>query len=343
MKSLLYVDESFHSKTRSTDFLVQLFKERFVVDTAWIRDGNWRERNLEERISRGKYDSVVFFQTYPFSRLNRLECKNVTYVPMYDSVSLDDRSFWRNLSGIKIVCFSRKMASRVAAIGLENLSVQYFPEPMKQERLEPHPTDGLFFWQRRPDIDWKMVKLLVGAGTVGPVHIHRAMDPNQEYVAPSEVEEKAYNIRYSHWFETPQDYLNALAKYKYFVAPRRKEGIGNSFLEAMAMGRVVIAAKDSTMDEYLVDGVTGYLFDPDNPSMIDISQASRIGTQAAASIADGWKHWQERRYSILDFVEAQPRAHFHFTRRSRRIKLVRLARRIAWGLMPYGLVKLLQK
>ncbi len=50
-----------------------------------------------------------------------------------------------------------------------------------------------------------------------------------------------------------------------------------SFLEAMAMGKAVVAADNPTMNEYLTHNVNGYLFNPEDPRPIILDALSGHG------------------------------------------------------------------
>lgn len=73
-----------------------------------------------------------------------------------------------------------------------------------------------------------------------------------------------------------QQYIQKSALY---FAPRKYEGIGMSFLEAMASGRCVIAPDYPTMNEYIKNGETGYLYNFKRPQKIkfdDIKNSKKI-------------------------------------------------------------------
>jgi glycosyltransferase involved in cell wall biosynthesis len=56
-----------------------------------------------------------------------------------------------------------------------------------------------------------------------------------------------------------------------YIAPRKLEGIGISFLETMVMGKAVIAQDAPTMNEYIENGINVYLVDFNKPEPIDLS------------------------------------------------------------------------
>jgi len=54
-----------------------------------------------------------------------------------------------------------------------------------------------------------------------------------------------------------------------FVLPSINEGISNTILEAMATGRPVVAGRVGGNPELVVDGLTGALYDSDDPSGLE--------------------------------------------------------------------------
>ena len=53
-----------------------------------------------------------------------------------------------------------------------------------------------------------------------------------------------------------------------FVRPSRSEGMGNSFIEAMAAGLPVIGTQEGGIVDFLFDGETGWVVDKDSPEQI---------------------------------------------------------------------------
>jgi len=303
MKRLLYIGHSYHVKTNSTGFLLDLLRTRFSVDV--MTDDAWAggERPDVATINAGNYDAVVFFQLIPRAELARIKCDNITFCPMYDGCDINDYEYWYDVRRCKILNFSRLVHDTLAKYGMNQHLTQYYPEP-KHSVTSGADVDGAFFWQRREAINWATIKSLIGNESIGPIHIHRAVDPGESFMSPTSFEELRYGITYSDWFETREEYLAKVLSRKLYFSPRPREGIGLSFLEAMALGRAVVAPNCATMNEYIRDGENGYLYDVDNPSMLDLSARNKVCEAAKDSVADGRRKWEAGIQGLLDFVDA---------------------------------------
>jgi glycosyltransferase involved in cell wall biosynthesis len=66
----------------------------------------------------------------------------------------------------------------------------------------------------------------------------------------------------------PNEVSNYLAQADVFVRPSRSEGLGNSFLEAMAAGVPVVGTPVGGIPDFLTDGVTGWFCEADNPKSV---------------------------------------------------------------------------
>ncbi len=88
-----------------------------------------------------------------------------------------------------------------------------------------------------------------------------------------------------------------------YIAPRLFEGIGFSFLEAMSMGKAVIAADHPTMNEYIIHGVNGYLFSEHAPAPLDLSHVSAVCKNAFYGVLAGRRQWLSGKKGIPDWIE----------------------------------------
>lgn len=298
---VLFVDHRYHAKTGSSLFLVDLLKKQFDV-TVLYEDSLPPGKPLTS-VSLGvdSFDAVMVFQIGIGDLGRRIRHRNLTFVPMYDSIDLDDIDMWRRLEGVKIISLCNALQRKAAAHNGNSLYVQYYPEN-KSTGIPKKTGSGVFFWPRNRGVGWKDVKQLLGNYQSGFVHLHKAMDPGQRVEYPTEIENRAYNISYSSWFPKHSDYLGLLSRFTFYVAPRLREGIGVSFLEAMSQGCVVIAADRPTMNEYIQDGKNGFLYDPERPSMLDFSNVLRLSQNAMDSSADGRERWRESEKELIDFV-----------------------------------------
>jgi glycosyltransferase involved in cell wall biosynthesis len=266
-KKIAFIDHSFHQKTRSSDFFLECLKDRYDVDVYY--DTYWRDRVRlgVERLNAQKYDTVIFWQAhYDTAWLQRLECRNIVYIPMYDEVVLNTVTpfYWKQFSGVKFVSFSKTLHAYLQSKGLDSCAIRYFPEPIRpKENADPRPLTA-FFWYRVEAIGWETVKNLLGTYRFKTFYIRNHPDPNQKAMEISQEDIERYNIVFVDWFDTHEEYLRLLRSVDVYFAPRQYEGIGLTFLEAMRYGIFVVAPDKPTMNEYIVHGKNGFLYGKDD-------------------------------------------------------------------------------
>jgi glycosyltransferase involved in cell wall biosynthesis len=248
------------------------------------------------------YLGVIFLQSLPpVETLNKLRNTNIMFFPMYDASKDWDRGLWQQIADLKIVSFSKALHEKLAQWHIPSLYLQYFPEPSEFFAGDPKK---VFFWQRRTEISFERIKHLFAGQNVS-VHIHKALDPYQEFVRPSPEDEKAFNITYSDWYESKEELWEEMKKSAIYIAPREYEGIGMSFLEAMSKGKVVIACDNPTMNEYIQDGKTGYLFKLKKPEPIDLGKVKEVQKNTNDYMKAGYERWIAEREKIVDFLKKE--------------------------------------
>ena len=132
-KRLAFIDHSYHKKTKSTIFLTKLLIKHFEVDVYWDYSWNNGPQVDLEKISKKRYDIVIFFQIiYPDKLTSKLNCDNIIYIPVYDSYVYTRRivhgKFFRKL---KFINFSKTLHLRFKKIGLYTKYFQYFNSTYK--------------------------------------------------------------------------------------------------------------------------------------------------------------------------------------------------------------------
>jgi FkbM family methyltransferase len=293
-----YIGHSFHSRTRSTDFLLDMLQDYYTVeridDTSW-KTGHYPDlSHLDE-----SYAAVVFFQSLPPPDvLKSIRNPNLVFAPMYDGYGGNTGEWWKEKRRLKLLNFSSTLQKRHQEWGLDACYFQYFPE---LQPFEPGVGRTAFLWQRTEAISFETVKALFREGEIA-VHLHLAPDPEHKVIEPTEVDSASYAITTSEWFETSSELHAVLRTKQIYVAPRIAEGIGLSFLEAMSMGKVVVGADSPTMNEYIRNGKTGYLFKVEKPRRLSLANLDRVQRNTHSYMAAGRVVWEKRRRDLMRFL-----------------------------------------
>ena len=299
---IVYIGHSYHNKTKSTTFLIDYLKGFYDVDL--VLDDSWQGKPFPDlSFIDESYLGVIFFQNLPDKEvISSIKNDNLIFFPMYDAVYWGGYAYWRSLRHMKIFNFSSTLHNKLSRWGFETKYVQYFPKP---DKYIGGAKREVFFWQRLSKISIKEIAQIFAKSRVN-IHIHRALDPGQEYTKPTKEEEKNLGVTYSDWFETREEMQTVIKQKGIYVAPREYEGIGMSFLEAMAMGKAVVAVNNPTMNEYIVDGRTGYLFDLASPKSIDLKDLEKVQKNTYKYMCDGYAKWETDKHKIIDFIERGP-------------------------------------
>lgn len=299
MKKLLYIDLEFHIKTASSRFLYELLEEFFWVDKCFLKlDGKIEE--LPEEYTSCYYDYLVLFQVMPERKyIERFSYGKGILFPMYDNSVYNTIDDWNEYKDFTIINFSRTLYHYLSKKGFESKYIQYFPKPQKIDDFGD--AKALFFWQRTNQIYANQVLSLCKNLNLKKVHIHKALDPAYHYMAVNS--RFQYDFTFSSWLSNKADLLRLISEAAYYVAPRRYEGIGMSFLDAMAMGRCVIAPNYPTMNEYIDDGINGILYDYDNPHDLIIKDVRQVQERAYLSTKIGYEKWLHKKDNIIEWIE----------------------------------------
>jgi len=306
-RKILFIAHPYHQKTKSCDFLVDYLKEFYEIELLYYESQTLKNDFDCSKID-NDYFAIIFWQNAPSKKvLNKIKHDNILFFPMYDAVK-DWKSKlgkWNNFKDIKIVSFSSTLHNKLQKWGFNSIYVQYFIEP---KAFFPGASDEVFFWQRRTKDNINTLKK-VFKNITPKIHIHCAVDPSESFIAASPQDETKYNVTYSKWFDSKDEMADVIKQKGIYIAPRRYEGIGMSFLEAMAMGKAVVANNKPTMNEYIQDGVTGYLCNFSNPKAIDFKNIEQVQKNTYEYAKAGYQSWLESRKSIVDFIEQKNQNH----------------------------------
>lgn len=156
---------------------------------------------------------------------------------------------------------------------------------------------SVFFWNRVNEVNINTVLGVISK--INPSIIwHQSPDPHH-VVIPLSNNYCNEKIKITKWFNEKTDLYAEILKCGIYMAPRVTEGIGMSFLEAMAMGRCVISPNGGTMNEYIVHGETGILYDlndirPLSKTMLSKENIRKLQNNAFNFVKNGYNNWIEK-------------------------------------------------
>jgi hypothetical protein len=251
------------------------------------------------------------FQSYcpPEGQYFRQLHPNVVYIPMLDQFGIwqgpvsNLSAFWEPFQGSKVLNFSNAVHCMTTGFGILSHFTRYY-QPIKA--VPRFPQQGLhgFFWLRRElQLPWRVIRQLVEKTRFDSLHIHLATDPGTPPPELPSAEDIAWHrITTSVWFEDKAELNGLMERANVFFAPRLEEGIGQSFLEAMCRGQCVVAPNQGTMNEYIVPGINGLLYDNQNPQPLDFSHAQKLGAEARNGALAGRVLWEKGEADLVRFI-----------------------------------------
>ena len=282
-RRVLFIDCESHKATGSSNFFAELLRRRFDVDHVFVR--NKYSPKMPKRARLAEYDCVVCWQVIPSNMRALSYGKPLIYVPMFDGETGNIAKWMRSrLQGVRTISFCRAESAILKKAGLDPLDVAYYP-PVGGRIEGDHKK--VFFWERDGI---------------------RADDVRRMFPQGSGFEVVVRNAAAKEGEDARRSYLEAMSECGVFIAPRRLEGIGLGFLEAMAIGKCVIANDAPTMNEYITNGKNGMLFKFEDVK----SGEPRLSPKDLASIQDaaynscvkGRRRWELiDEPMILDFIE----------------------------------------
>jgi glycosyltransferase involved in cell wall biosynthesis len=302
MKKMLYIGHNYHLKTKSTQFLYEIFEKKYEITYVTFNPYTNAYEGVEEA-RKTRYDALVILQVTPEMSFltENFVFKQGVFIPMYDYIATQGYDRWTEYRTFKIICFSSTLHRELLERGYRSYYIQYFPKPFQS--VDYGSPKSVFFWQRLEMININTVMDLMKDINIDHIHIHKSLDPNQKFIEPSR--QQKIEISYSEWLENASDMQTIMQRSAFYIAPRLYEGIGMSFLEAMAMGRCVIAPNMPTMNEYIENGVNGILYDLEQIHPIKIKDIREIQKNAEKYIVNGYNNWEEKKDNILKWIEEE--------------------------------------
>jgi len=297
------LDHPYHQTTGSTTFLHDLLRRLGTLDLYFPLTGSGELPPESPPFDAAAYDVIVVLQVHEAFRLVPEEHPNVVFVPMYDSHVLDGCFYWSPaFNRAKVLCFSSTLYDEVVRRGAKAAWFPYYPDPEAHRPVERYDAPRGFFWMRRASFGPGLIARVAAGVEFEEFHVHVAPDPGEKPPAAEDLGIRTRNLLTTRWFASREEYAEYVRRANIYFAPRRVEGIGQGFLEAMAMGLCVVAPDTPTHNEYISPGVNGILFSSSRPEPADFSRFADLGRRARDSVARGRRRWEDSLDDLFDFL-----------------------------------------
>ena len=278
MMKLLFVDHECHRKTRSAEFFLEILCRGFDVKECYY--SNHYRTESENEVADN--DIVISWEFLTSRRKFFFPGKCNVFVPMYDNEWASGWQ-WRRIawSGIGVISFCQRVSDHARRCGVKNiLDVRYFPECDGGSWPQCDPKK-VFLWER---------------GEISRLTAERLFPPEAGY---------SFDVKGADEFLSREEYFKRMSRCGIVIAPRSKEGIGMAFLEAMALGRCVVAHDDATMNEYIMHGENGILFHRAAPKPVDEAMVRHVLENVGRSAAEFRDRWLADKAKINTFIAGQ--------------------------------------
>lgn len=241
------------------DIFIDPLKPHLDIEVrAWDDQKELPSPNLDSDVT-----SVVFWQVEPPQNWLQALPGHIVWVPMWDAVGGFPLAWWQKFpKDLRVVAFSKNIASRTEAVGLPTLNCQYFADPSACSETRWEGERVAFYWNRRGLVGVEFLHKFCAAAKVDRLLYRDDVDPFDGADAcrcklPERLGQTV--IELIPWMESRADYNEQLNRAQIFIAPRDCEGVGIAFLEVMARGCAVVAYDAPTMNEYVESGKNGVL------------------------------------------------------------------------------------
>lgn len=228
----------------------------------------WDGVHLELSRTKIRETPLVFFLFPPPPHLLSDPEARLVWIPMWDEAK-DYRDTWWSMlpKSLRVVAFSESVLQKAQATGLSALPLKYYNNP---EEVKPVSWEGakvLFYWNRTGLVSREFLEKICGVLDIEILYFRRRVDPGWpswcDYDLPERLGKTRVKELKLNGIQGHREYLEHLNQSNVFIALRQSEGVGLTFIEAMARGCAVFSYDAPTMNEYIDHKENGYLFASD--------------------------------------------------------------------------------
>lgn len=309
-KKLAYVDFWTHKNTKSGDFLREILSKEFEIIDFW-----WKPKEIFQLDELKKYENIFFFQVmFPYQLMKKLRGRNIMWAPMYDGLNKHGvvnftnffikKIFWYQMSslGVKILKFTNKIDESIGDVKLDTLDLKYYVKPDFSNLDISKKKMNIFFWDRGgvKFEDW--IKFFEYKDINEIIYFPIPDYGRRKSNIDTYLSNKDLNITLiKDDFLTKSKFLSLISKCNVFISPRKKEGIGMTIVEAISRGMFIVGYDASTLNEYIKEQKTGFLFNEKSTNKVDIDHVIK-NYEFRKSVAEKkYDLWLEQEKQILPF------------------------------------------
>lgn len=298
---ILFIGLNFHTeRTQSSNFFIEFLK---TLGTVTVRGEALQIKqpaaDMADISDAEEFDLIVCWQViFPAMALCRQGFgKKILWVPMADSqpTTLD----LTDLKDVRTLCFSSLLFYQLQKLGFKKnttIYAKYYP----RSNIQSLSFDEIYpmFWNRQSLPSWKSVCVNLAKTNYKEFNVHWQPDDLKSglpFSPPNQLEQQRFKIRLTTWFESKFEAIENLARSNLFFAPRMMEGIGMSFLDALAISMPVVGMDATTMNEYITHGHTGFLMDTNECkgalNGITPELLRKMSTNVCELVKFGYENW----------------------------------------------------
>ena len=294
-QELAYISHFFHEKTKSTDFLIKILEKNYSIKKFCF--GKYQISKIK------KFKNIFFFQNFPsIYELIHLKNSKIVWAPMYDSLSNLDPNIMKICSflpNLKILSFSKKINKFCIKNNLNYLYSRFFLKPIKNNNLLKKRLKILFWYRGQIKLqDWIGH---IDLKDIEYINYYQLIDPfyKKESFTKKEIIKYKLKIIKGNYRSSKEKFIKLIKQSDVFVVPRKKEGIGMSFIEALSRAKYILTFNSSTMTDYVKNQKIGYLINKSDTSKIDMKYIKNYSDYRFKFGVKVYKEWLIKKKRIL--------------------------------------------
>ena len=283
---IAFIGHAYHSATNLVEFFLQLLQPLGSVD--WLhpeRLAGGLAINNDQTIS--GYDLVVVWQTEDVVPiLLEQGHKDFVFVPSDRRYGGIPKHFWKMLGDTRILCFSARLYEQLQKLGGHCVYARYCPnlDFFMLPGARKEALSGIC-WYRKDLLSIEGLQKLVRNLGLESLTVQYSPDPHETTLVDKEAVAGSLRIpvKFVDLRENEAESRAILAKSQFYITPGVFEEVGFSVFEAMAIEMVVVAPDNSTINECIIHGYNGILYEPSNyewhPCEFDLEDMAKKARQ----------------------------------------------------------------